>query len=262
MKKVRQSRTYRLIRKLMNELKILPKLVNLLIFWCLSIGAMAQDQRRDVNPADPWEPFNRSMHAFNQQVDKFILLPAAKGYQFVIPRVVDNGITNIFNTVRVIPTFVNDVLQVELVDAGWDVLRFSANITFGVFGIFDAATKMGIPYEREDFGLTFAKWGVPAGPYVTIPLWGPSTVRDAIGLVPEQALSPTFNIDHVSTRNTITAVYYVDSRADVIALSGLVTGDSYNFFRDAYLQNRNAIINGGFVDDFGEQEFDEGFDDF
>ncbi|MFT6757137.1 MAG: phospholipid-binding lipoprotein MlaA [Chitinophagales bacterium] len=242
--------------------KVLPKLASVLVFWCLSSVAAAQDFQSDVNSADPWEPFNRSIHAFNMQVDKFILLPAAKSYQFFTPQVIDNGITNMFNNVRIIPTFVNDVLQVEIVDAGWDVLRFSANITFGLFGFFDAATKMGIPYEREDFGLTFAKWGMPAGPYLTIPLWGPSTVRDAIGLLPEQALSPTFNITHKSTRNTITAVYFVDSRADVIALSGLVTGDSYNFFRDAYLQNRKAIINGGFVDDFGEQEFDGGFDDF
>jgi phospholipid-binding lipoprotein MlaA len=246
----------------MNKIKFSPKFACLLIFSCLSFVASAQDNQGDQHSADPWEPFNRSMHSFNLQLDKFVLLPAAKGYQFITPQVVDNGITNIFNNVRVIPTFVNDVLQVEVVDAGWDVLRFGANITFGVFGFFDAATKMGIPYEREDFGLTFAKWGAPAGPYLTIPLWGPSTVRDAIGLVPEQALSPILHIDHVATRNTVTAVYYVDSRADVIALSGLVTGDSYSFFRDAYLQNRKAIINGGFVDDFGEQEFDEGFDDF
>ena len=242
--------------------KILLKLVSSLTFWFLSIGAVADDRYTDVNPADPWEPFNRSMHAFNLQLDKFVLLPAAKVYQAVTPKVVDDGVTNIFDNVRVIPTFINDVLQLELTDAGWDVLRFSANTTFGIFGFFDVASKMGIPYEREDFGLTFAKWGAPAGPYLTIPLWGPSTVRDAIGLVPEQAVSPTFNIDHVATRNTIAAVYYVDSRAQVIALSGLVTGDSYSFFRDAYLQNRKAIINGGFVDDFGEQEFDEGFDDF
>jgi phospholipid-binding lipoprotein MlaA len=250
------------IKKLKNKPKFPPKLAWLLIFSCLSFVVSAQDNQDDQNFADPWEPFNRSMHAFNLQLDQFVLLPVAKAYQFITPQVVDNGISNIFNNVRVIPTVVNDVLQVELVDAGWGVLRFSANITFGVFGFFDVATKMGIPYEREDFGLTFAKWGVPAGPYLTIPLWGPSTVRDAIGLVPEQTLSPILQIDHVATRNSVTAVYYADSRADVIAFSGLVTGDSYNFFRDAYLQNRKAIINGGFVDNFGEQEFDDGFDDF
>jgi phospholipid-binding lipoprotein MlaA len=250
------------MRKLMNKAKISPNLVFFLILWCLPFTISAQDKQSDQNFADPWESFNRSMHTFNLQVDKFVLLPAAKSYQFITPQVVDNGITNIFNNVRVIPTFFNDLLQAEIVDAGWDVLRFSANMTFGVFGFFDVATKMGIPYEREDFGLTFAKWGIPAGPYLTIPFWGPSTVRDAFGLVPEQALSPTISIDHVPTRNTITAVYYADSRADVIAFSDLVTGDSYSFFRDAYLQNREAIINGGFVDDFGEQEFDEGFDDF
>jgi phospholipid-binding lipoprotein MlaA len=247
---------------LINKPKFPPKLALLLIVSCLSFVASAQDNQGDQSFADPWEQFNRSVHTFNLQLDKFVLLPVAKAYQFITPQVVDNGITNIFNNVRVIPTVVNDVLQVELVDAGWDVLRFSANITFGVFGFFDAATKMGIPYEREDFGLTFAKWGVPAGPYLTIPLWGPSTVRDAIGLVPEQTLSPILQIGHVATRNSVTAVYYADSRADVIAFSGLVTGDSYNFFRDAYLQNRKAIINGGFVDNFGEQEFDDGFDDF
>ena len=250
------------IKKLKNKPKFPPKLAWLLIFSCLSFVASAQDNQDDQNFADPWEPFNRSVHTFNLQLDQFVLLPVAKAYQFITPQVVDNGITNIFNNVRVIPTVVNDVLQVELVDAGWDVLRFSANITFGVFGFFDVATKIGIPYEREDFGLTFAKWGVPAGPYLTIPLWGPSTVRDAIGFVPEQTLSPILQIDHVATRNSVTAVYYADRRADVIAFSGLVTGDSYNFFRDAYLQNRKAIINGGFVDNFGEQEFDDGFEDF
>ena len=237
-------------------------LVFLLAAAALSTPLLAQQSSVQQ---DPWEALNRRVHEFNTTVDQYLLLPAAKGYRAVTPQLVDDGITNMFDTIRIIPTLINDILQFELLDAARDVLRLGVNLTFGVAGIFDAASKMGIPYEYEDFGLTFAKWGLPSGPFLMIPLYGPSTVRDGIGLIPAEMVSPTFHVDHVPTRNTMSAIYYIDSRADAIDLSELVTGDSYTFFRDAYLQNRAYIINGGIIeDDFGEEDFDEdefGFDE-
>jgi phospholipid-binding lipoprotein MlaA len=134
-----------------------------------------------VSVYDPIEPVNRVIYNFNYGFDKYVFLPVLSGYEYVTPNLVQTGVTNFFNNLREIPYFINNVLQFEFRDAGATASRFALNTTYGVLGFYDAATRMGIHTRKEDFGLTLAKWGVNNGPYLVLPLLGPSTLRDAGG---------------------------------------------------------------------------------
>lgn len=131
---------------------------------------------------DPWEPFNRRMYYFNAKLDKYILLPTATAYKAVTPDPVEKGVHNFFKNLGEIKTFSNSVLQGETKKSMITFNRFTINSTFGVLGIFDVATKVGLKRQKEDFGLTLAKYGVKEGPYLVLPVFGPSTLRDATGL--------------------------------------------------------------------------------
>jgi phospholipid-binding lipoprotein MlaA len=133
------------------------------------------------------------------------------------------------------------------------------NTTLGVVGIFDVASRLGIEHRREDFGQTMAHYGMPAGPYIVLPFWGSSTVRDGIGLIPDVYAAPLIgSINHVPTRNVVYATNIVSKRAEVLDVEKLISGDRYSFIRDAYLQRREWLINdGNVVDSFGEEDFDD-----
>lgn len=135
-----------------------------------------------VGVYDPWEPFNRRMYYFNAKLDKYVLLPTVRAYQTVTPDPVEKGVHNFFNNLGEVKTFTNSVLQGETKKSLITFNRFAINSTFGVFGIFDVATKVGLRRQREDFGLTLAKYGVKNGPYLVLPVFGPSNLRDATGL--------------------------------------------------------------------------------
>ena len=134
------------------------------------------EERTDlVGVYDPWEPFNRRMYYFNAKLDKYILLPTVRVYQAVTPAPVEKGVHNFFRNLREIKTFSNSVLQGETKKSLITFNRFAINSTFGVFGLFDVATKVGLRRQREDFGLTLANYGVKEGPYLVLPLFGPSS---------------------------------------------------------------------------------------
>ncbi|MNE40314.1 putative phospholipid-binding lipoprotein MlaA precursor [compost metagenome] len=143
----------------------------------------------------------------------------------------------------------NDVLQLKPHAAGVDTARLIFNTTFGLFGFFDVGTKMGLQRNDEDFGQTLGYWGTPSGPYVMLPLLGPSTVRDGIALYPDSWTGPYRYIDDVSARNTMRAVDVVDTRAGLLSAEKLIQGDKYNFIRNAYLQNREFKVKDGQVED-------------
>lgn len=134
------------------------------------------------NIHDPWEPFNRRMYYFNAKLDRYVLIPTVKVYKAVTPDPVEKGVHNFFRNLGEVKTFSNSVLQGETKKSMITFNRFAINSTFGVFGIFDVATKVGLKRQKEDFGLTLAKYGVKEGPYLVLPIFGPSTVRDATGL--------------------------------------------------------------------------------
>jgi len=148
-----------------------------------SILETDQEEREDlVAVYDPWEPFNRRMYYFNAKLDKYVLLPTVKAYQTVTPAPMEKGVHNFFRNLREIKTFSNSVLQGETKKSLITFNRFTINSTFGVLGLFDVATRVGLKRQKEDFGLTLAKYGVKDGPYLVLPLFGPSNLRDATGL--------------------------------------------------------------------------------
>lgn len=198
---------------------------------------------------DPWEGVNRVVFNFNDKLDTYTLKPLAQGYQKVTPNFLEDGIGNVFSNLGDVVVLTNDLLQGKVHDAGIDTSRILFNTTFGVLGFFDVATRMGLQKNDEDFGQTLGAWGLGSGPYVVLPLLGPSTVRDAAGRVPDAFLQPYPHMDHVPTRNVTRAVNVVDLRAGLLSAEKMITGDKYIFVRNAYLQNREFRTQDGQVED-------------
>lgn len=203
-----------------------------------------------ANP-DPWEPVNRAIFRFNDTLDTYTLKPVARTYNRFMPQPLNDGISNVFNNLSEPRNLVNNTLQGKFHDAGVDVARFLLNTTVGVVGVFDVATRMGLQRNDEDFGQTLGAWGVSSGPYVVLPLLGPSTVRDGGARIPEALAdySYTGQIDHVRTRNTALGTDLVDTRAAVLEQERLIRGDRYTFVRNAFLQNREFKVRDGDVED-------------
>lgn len=198
---------------------------------------------------DPWQGYNRFMFRINDNIDAYTLKPLAKGYQAVTPQVLEDGVHNVFRNIGDVGNLANNVLQGKFHDAGVDSGRLIFNTTFGLLGFFDVASKMGLKRSDEDFGQTLGVWGLNSGPYVVLPLLGPSTVRDAFGKVPDSMLSAPAFIDHVPTRNVVRGVQAVDLRASLLQAERMVSGDKYIFVRNAYLQNREFRVRDGQVED-------------
>ena len=177
----------------------------------LLLPALAQ-----ANEEDPWQGYNRFMFRVNDNVDTYTLKPLAKGYQAVTPQFLEDGVHNVFRNIGDVGNLANNLLQGKLHDAGVDGGRLIFNTTFGLLGFFDVGSTMGLQRSDEDFGQTMGAWGLNSGPYVVLPLLGPSTVRDAFGKVPDSMLSAPAFIDHVPTRNVVRGVQVVDVRASLL----------------------------------------------
>lgn len=229
-----------------------------LIVGCAALCLGATAAHAGDNPVDPWEGFNRKVYGFNKFADTYALKPVAKGYNWITPDFLNDGITNVFGNLGETKNLLNDVLQFKLADAGTDIMRFVINSTVGVLGFFDVASGWGFDRNEEDFGQTLAAWGFKSGPYVVLPFWGPTTIRDGIGLVPDIYSVPQTYIDHDETRWAVYIVEGVDKRADLLSAEELIQGDEYSFIRDVYLQRREFLINDGAVeDDFVSDDFDD-----
>lgn len=215
-------------------------------------------QESEHNP-DPWQGFNRAVFKFNDVVDRWTLKPLARTYKFVMPDPLETGVSNVFNNIMEVPSAINGVLQGDLKGAAHDTGRLLVNTTLGIGGLLDVAQHMNLPADDpEDFGQTLAVWGVGQGPYLVLPLLGPSTLRDGFGKPVDFYTNPTAYIDHVPTENTVRLVSLVDTRAGLLELEKNISGDRYVFVRDVYLQRRAYLIgNGDTLDDFGSEEFDE-----
>ena len=204
---------------------------------------------------DPYEKFNRSMYGFNKGLDRIALKPATNVYRFVIPKIARRGITNIFNNLEEPLSFVNAILQAKPKVAWHAFKRFTVNTTIGIGGLFDHATKMGIPQQSEDFGQTLAVWGVKSGPFLMLPFFGPSTFRDAGGTGVDFVSDPVpyarnaifhptfvakaaqFTVQTLNLRSKL-----IDAGADGVLSSSL---DEYATVRSAYLQRRQSQIYDG-----------------
>ena len=196
------------------------------------------------NPQDPYEKFNRNIYGFNHGLDRIILRPLAVAYDFILPNFVRHGISNFFNNIELIGTIPNDVLQGRGTYAASDLWRLLINSTVGIGGIFDPATAAGLPPHYEDFGLTLATWGAKDSYYLTLPLFGPSTFRDAFGSVFDYAMSPWPYAKPYWLNWTVYGIKVLNERANLLPADQLVNNafDPYTFVRDAYLQRRTLFI--------------------
>lgn len=202
----------------------------------------------NANPKDPLEPMNRSISRFNDSLDENVLKPVATSYQDVTPDLVQKGVRNVFNNLSDIWSTVNNGLQLKGRDTAESLMRSVVNTVFGIYGIFDVATPIGLERHSEDFGQTLGVWGVPNGPYVVLPLFGPSTLRDTAGMPVDTSADFVRNLDHIPTRNSAMTLRIVDKRANLLGTSNLLSEaaiDKYSFTRDAYLQyRRNQVFDG------------------
>lgn len=209
---------------------------------------------------DPLEPMNRKVFAFNDTVDRAVLKPVATVYRDNVPQPVRTGVTNFVGNFKDVWSAVNLFLQGRPGDGFSDLMRVGTNTVFGVFGLFDVATDLGMPAHREDLGQTLGTWGVPSGAYLVLPFFGPSSVRDVTDLPFDMYASPTGFIPDIPARNVTRTVSLVNTRANLLQASSLMDDialDKYVFLRDAYLQRRQSLVYNGHPPASPEDEVDD-----
>ncbi len=217
------------------------------------------DDPWDVKNDDPWEGWNRSVQAFNEDVDNAILKPMANGYLWATSDAVDEGVSNFFSNINDIGVTVNDLFQFKMVQSGMDASRFVINTTAGVVGVFDVAKHLDLPKHNEDFGQTLGFWGVPSGNYLVLPFIGASSPRDAVGLIGDALLNPLTYTFLFAASPAVTAgsmgistLEITDTRAGLMATEKMIdeaSVDRYQFIKNAYRQHREHLVHDGNVSD-------------
>lgn len=229
-----------------------PLLACLIVLMVLTGGHVAQAQTTDNQTQtqasknhDPFERANRAVLKFNFQADRFVLKPAAKVYAR-LPRPVRSGVGNFFANLFQPTTIVNELLQGKFAAAGKDTGRFAINTTLGLFGLFDVASAFNLPKHNEDFGQTLAVWGVPTGPYLVLPLLGPSNLRDTVGSIPQYATDPVSALDSPE-RWYASGLRVTNARAGLLGIDDALElqTDRYLFLREEYRQRRNRLVHDG-----------------
>lgn len=208
---------------------------------------------------DPWEGFNRTVYTFNDKVDQYALKPVAQGYVKVTPQPVRDSVTNFFANIGDVYNAANNLLQLKIADGVEDIMRIVINTVFGVGGLFDVASLARLPKHDQDFGLTLGHYGVPPGPYLVLPFFGPSTVRDGVGLLGNYFINPLTYVDPAAVSWGLYGLNVVSTRANLLGASNLLEGaaiDKYSFLRNAYLQRRQYQLSDGHASnnlpDYGE----------
>ena len=204
---------------------------------------------------DPFEPVNRNVAQFNEAVDAAVLKPVATAYQQVTPPLVRTGVSNFFGNLSDAWSFVNSVLQLKLQFAAENFMRVNVNTFFGLGGILDIASELNIDRHREDFGQTLGRWGVPTGPYLVLPLLGPSTLRDTLALTLDRQGDLASHVDPAASRNGLYVLRAVDVRSNLLRAGNVLDEaalDKYTFTRDVHLQRRRAEIFDGDAPDAAE----------
>ena len=207
---------------------------------------------------DPFEEINRKTYEFNESLDKNILKPVAEVYSNFPPKV-KKGVTNFFNNLEEVDTFINQLLQGKPKESINDLSRFVINTTIGIGGIFDVASKMGLKRHVEDFGQTLAVWGVSEGPYIMLPFLGPSTLRDTLSRPVSSFLSVTFHMTEDDVNIALKSIDALETRERLLDVESLLSGDKYVFVKDAYIQSMYYEIKDG-ID--VKDEFVDDMDDF
>ena len=219
-------------------------IVSLLV---LSFSAKSQDY-------DPWMRLNKHFFSVNDYFDQLLVRPVALTYTNVTPRFFQVGVGNVFDNLQDVNVAINDFLQFKIEDGLSDSGRIIVNSTIGIGGILDVATSMGLYRNEEDFGQTLGAWGFDAGPYVFLPVFGASNLRDSVGMIIDALFNPIRYIENIESRYTLYLADELDFRSSLLAYDELIIGDRYLFVREAYIQNREYVVNDGEVinefDDF------------
>ena len=218
------------------------KLTAALLLCSAAAGALAQSQK------DPIEGWNRAVFGFNEGLDAAVLKPVATGYKAIVPELVRNGVTNVFNNFADAWSAINQLLQGKPVAAAEMTMRVATNTLFGIGGLFDVASDLGIERRQEDFGQTLGRWGLPAGPYLVLPVLGPSSLRETAALPVDLQWRPGALTDESATRIGLTALQLIDVRAGLLNASRIVDEialDKYVFVRDGYLSRRRSLVYDG-----------------
>ena len=218
-------------------------IVSLLV---LSFSAKSQDY-------DPWMRLNQHFFAVNDYFDQLLVRPIALTYTNVTPRFFQVGVGNVFDNLQDVNVAINDFLQFKIEDGLSDSGRIIVNSTIGIGGILDVATSMGLYRNEEDFGQTLGVWGVDAGPYVFLPVFGASNLRDSVGMIVDALFNPIRYIENIESRYALYLTDELDFRSSLLAYDELIIGDRYLFVREAYIQNREYVVNDGeVINEFGD----------
>ena len=210
--------------------------------------------------SDPLEGWNRGVFSFNESLDAAILKPVATGYTAVVPELVRIGVHNFFGNFRDGWSAINQLLQAKPVAAAEMGMRVATNTLFGIGGIFDPASDLGLERRSEDFGQTLGRWGLPAGPYLVWPLLGPSTLRDSFGLPLDLAWSTGIFINDGTILGLFTALQIIDIRANLLSAGRIIDDialDKYSFIRDGHISRRRSLVYDGDPPDLPEPKDDE-----
>jgi len=212
--------------------------------WLLVAASAAVAQ----NANDPLEGWNRAVFGFNEGLDAAVLKPVASGYKNAVPELVRTGVSNVFGNFGDLWSAINQLLQGKPVAAAQMTTRVATNTLFGIGGLFDVASDLGIDRQKSDFGLTLGHWGLPAGPYIVWPLLGPSSLRDSAALPLDLSWRPSALSDDVPTRWGLSALQLIDVRASLLSAGKIIDDialDKYVFIRDGYLARRRSLVYDG-----------------
>jgi phospholipid-binding lipoprotein MlaA len=212
--------------------------LQLALVGCATVGPSASS-----DPRDPWEGYNRQVWRFNEALDEAVLLPVARGYRAVVPELVRTGVSNFFGNISDVWSLVNNVLQLKPSESAQTLARVGLNTTVGLLGVIDVASGVNLPRHREDFGQTLGHWGLASGPYLVLPLLGPSTLRDTAALPVDWKGDLVRSLDEDAIRLGLTSVRLVNLRSSVIDAGRFIDAaalDRYPFVRDAHLQRRRG----------------------
>ena len=234
----------------MLEVLKLSKIARILMVTSLCVSA----QIGLASESDPWESWNTRVHSFNEHLDSAVLRPVATTYVRIVPSLARRGVSNVFGNILDVTVLLNNVLQLKIEDAASDSGRIFLNTTVGLGGLIDVATAAGLEKNYEDFGQTLGKWGVGPGPYMVLPLFGPSNVRDTLGLFVDTFTNPMTYHDDPAVRNGTFVLQQVDKRVAVLVVDSLMMGDKYLFTREAYIQQRQYLVLDGQVEDSWDRD--------